>query len=111
MEPVPADQKLILEHPELVDPISGVIPPQPAAPAPAPAQPAADSTLPTEEEPAALEEDEDEAPRPSSRSRMTPSATQVRKQTHPARHPQQAHVAHERARKVPKRTGRSPKKR
>lgn len=56
MDQVPADQKLIVEHPELVDPMAGGmagIPPAAPAPATPSSQPAEEPPLPKVDEPAA----------------------------------------------------------
>jgi len=100
MDPIPADQKLITEHPELVDPISGVIPPPPPAAPPAPAEPATDSTRPMEEE-ADASQAQEAAP---ARHHLRPRPRQA------------AHDRHERVRAAmpragAKRTGRTPKRR
>jgi hypothetical protein len=108
MDPIPADQKLITEHPELVDPISGVIPPVPQAPASATAEPDQDSTLPTEEE---LEEPQDAPVEAAGEPQEADRAPQARK-AHPATRPrQQAQERQERVRRAIPKGARRAKKR
>jgi len=111
MDPIPADQKLITEHPELVDPISGVIPPVPQAPASAPAEPDQDSTLPTEEE--EEPDSSQEAPQAAPAARTATRSAAGRRQAHPA--PRSRQAAQDRSERVrgaiPKGAKRAAKKR